>query len=232
MKLLKLFNFFNKIKYGGNFENSVWIKTRPQYATRSLAMFLSLTYSHTSHTQSCHIPSHEPPLATGWASNVYSINIEKHVSCYCLLDKSGFKMKYRAAIPNVIYCTMIYVRHKDCNFAQVHIYSNYNFRFTFTVNYTVLICVIVPYIRWSHILSRTNRYRYHRHDGTGSRLWSKKGTTNFKYSIVHSDVNVHETNSFFRPNFHFVSILKRNVLFYPYITMNEMKIKTISFKNH
>jgi hypothetical protein len=47
-----------------------------------------------------------------------------------------------------------------------------------------------------------------------------------------SDVNVHETNSFFRPNFQFVSISKRNVLFYPYITMNEMKIKTNSFKNH
>jgi hypothetical protein len=44
--------------------------------------------------------------------------------------------------------------------------------------------------------------------------------------VQYSDVNVHETNSFFRPNFQFVSISKRNVLFYPYITMIEMKIKT------
>jgi hypothetical protein len=46
-----------------------------------------------------------------------------------------------------------------------------------------------------------------------------------------SDVNVHKTNLFFRPNFQFVSISKRNVLFYSYITTNEMKIKTKKTKN-
>jgi hypothetical protein len=45
-----------------------------------------------------------------------------------------------------------------------------------------------------------------------------------------SDINVHETNSFFRPNFQFVSISKQNVLFYPYINMIEMKIKTNLFQ--
>jgi peroxiredoxin family protein len=43
---------------------------------------------------------------------------------------------------------------------------------------------------------------------------------------VISDVNVHKTNSFLRPNFQFILISKRNVLFYPYITMIEKKIKT------
>jgi hypothetical protein len=47
-----------------------------------------------------------------------------------------------------------------------------------------------------------------------------------------SDVNVHKTNSFLKLYFQFVSISKRNVLFYPYITMIEMKIKNNSFKNH
>jgi hypothetical protein len=47
-----------------------------------------------------------------------------------------------------------------------------------------------------------------------------------------SDVNVNKTNSFLKPNFQFVSMSKRNVLFYPYITVIEMKIKTNSFKNH
>jgi hypothetical protein len=50
--------------------------------------------------------------------------------------------------------------------------------------------------------------------------------------LMVSDVNVHKTNLFLRPNFYFVSISKLNVLFYPYITVIEMKIKTNSFKNH
>jgi ABC-type Na+ transport system ATPase subunit NatA len=47
-----------------------------------------------------------------------------------------------------------------------------------------------------------------------------------------SDVNLHKTNLFFRLNFQFVSISKRNILFYPYITVIEVKIKTNLFKNH
>jgi hypothetical protein len=47
-----------------------------------------------------------------------------------------------------------------------------------------------------------------------------------------SDVNVHKTNLFLRPYFQFVSISKRNDLFYPYLTVIEMKIKTNLFKNH
>jgi hypothetical protein len=47
-----------------------------------------------------------------------------------------------------------------------------------------------------------------------------------------SDVNVHKTNSFLKLNFQFVPKLKRNVLFYPYITVIKTKIKTNSFKNH
>jgi uncharacterized protein (DUF1800 family) len=46
-----------------------------------------------------------------------------------------------------------------------------------------------------------------------------------------SDVNVHETNSFFKANFQFVSISKRNVVFYSYIALSESKIRPISFKN-
>jgi hypothetical protein len=46
-----------------------------------------------------------------------------------------------------------------------------------------------------------------------------------------SDVQVYKINSFLRPNFQFVSISKRNFLFYPYMTVIEMKIKTNSFKN-
>jgi hypothetical protein len=41
-----------------------------------------------------------------------------------------------------------------------------------------------------------------------------------------SDVNVDKTNSFLMLNFQFVSISKRNVLFYPYITLIKMIIKT------
>jgi hypothetical protein len=46
-----------------------------------------------------------------------------------------------------------------------------------------------------------------------------------------SDVNVHKTNSFFKANFQFVSISKRNVVFYSYINLSESKIRPISFKN-
>jgi hypothetical protein len=46
-----------------------------------------------------------------------------------------------------------------------------------------------------------------------------------------SDVNVHETNSFFKANFQFVSISKRNVVFYSYIALSESKKRLISFKN-
>jgi hypothetical protein len=53
-----------------------------------------------------------------------------------------------------------------------------------------------------------------------------------KNIIRDRDVNVHKTNSFLKLNFQFVSISKRNLLFYPYITMIETKIKTNSFKNH
>jgi hypothetical protein len=62
---------------------------------------------------------------------------------------------------------------------------------------------------------------------------STLGTVTCLYSnnFPDSDVNVHKTNSFLRLNFQFVSISKRNVLFYPYITVIEMKIKTNSFKN-
>jgi hypothetical protein len=50
--------------------------------------------------------------------------------------------------------------------------------------------------------------------------------------VAASDVNMHKTNSFLKLNFQFVSISKRNELFYPYITMIETNIKTNSFKNH
>jgi hypothetical protein len=46
-----------------------------------------------------------------------------------------------------------------------------------------------------------------------------------------SDVNVHKTNSFLRANIQFVSISKRNEMFYAYFTVIEMRIKTVSFKN-
>jgi hypothetical protein len=47
--------------------------------------------------------------------------------------------------------------------------------------------------------------------------------------VTSSDVNVHKTNSFFRLNFQFVSISKRNVLFYSGIAVIERKLKAISF---
>jgi hypothetical protein len=49
--------------------------------------------------------------------------------------------------------------------------------------------------------------------------------------VVNSDVNVHETNSLFKANFQFVSISKRNVVFYSHISLRESKIRPISFKN-
>jgi hypothetical protein len=49
--------------------------------------------------------------------------------------------------------------------------------------------------------------------------------------VISSDVNVHETNSFFKANFQFVSISKQNVVFYSYVALSESKIRPISFKN-
>jgi hypothetical protein len=46
---------------------------------------------------------------------------------------------------------------------------------------------------------------------------------------VSSDVNVHKTNSFFGPNFQFVSITKRYDLFYSFLAVIESKIRSISF---
>jgi hypothetical protein len=45
-----------------------------------------------------------------------------------------------------------------------------------------------------------------------------------------SDVNVHKTNSFLRPNFQFVSISKLNVIIYSWLVKNEREIKHILFK--
>jgi hypothetical protein len=46
-----------------------------------------------------------------------------------------------------------------------------------------------------------------------------------------SDVIVHKTNLFLGPNFQFISISTRNVLFYSYFTVIKRKIKTVSIKN-
>jgi hypothetical protein len=53
----------------------------------------------------------------------------------------------------------------------------------------------------------------------------------FSGALTSSDVNVHKTNSFFKANFQFVSISKRNVVFYSYIALGESKIRPILFKN-
>jgi hypothetical protein len=47
---------------------------------------------------------------------------------------------------------------------------------------------------------------------------------------TYSNVNVYKTNSFFRPNLQFVSISKRNVLFYSHIAVIGSKKRTIWYK--
>jgi hypothetical protein len=47
--------------------------------------------------------------------------------------------------------------------------------------------------------------------------------------LQNRDVNVHKNNWFFRLNFQFVSISKRNFLFYSGIAVIESKLKAISF---
>jgi hypothetical protein len=55
------------------------------------------------------------------------------------------------------------------------------------------------------------------------------GGAGSKWSLLGSDVNVHKTNSFFRLNFQFISISKRNVWFYSGIAVIESQLKAISF---
>jgi hypothetical protein len=74
--------------------------------------------------------------------------------------------------------------------------------------------------------------RYECRDSTAPQASTLRRPSLCEWCDSTSYVNVHETNLFFGPNFQFVSISKENVLFYSYITMIKMKIKTNTFKNH